>query len=474
VTPFAKSGGLADVMGALPPALARRGLDVRVALPRYGWIVRDGLAAHPEPLGVPVAPTERWCSVLEGSLDGVPVYFLEHDSLYDRAHLYGPPGEAYPDNCLRFAVLSRGVLQLCHHLDWWPDVIHANDWQTALVPVYLNTVAEGPLRRAASLLTIHNLAYQGWFRRRDAACINIGNGDDLQQLGLMSYNAVNLLKGGIHHATLVSTVSPTYAREIQTPWYGEGLDAVLRSRRADLFGVVNGIDYTAWDPRTDALIPRNFSAEDLGGKRFCKAALQQEVGLPERPDLPLVGIVTRLSRQKGVDVVASVLGRLLDLGIQVVLLGTGDPWAMDFFREADRLHPQRFRARITFDERLAHLIEAGSDFFLMPSRWEPCGLNQMYSMRYGTIPIVRATGGLHDTGKGFDEERGEGTCFKFYDLTPDALVDVVRWAVHVYRERPLAMAALIQRAMTRDFSWDRAAATYEYFYRLAQVRRAGG
>lgn len=473
VAPFAKSGGLADVMGALPPALRRRGLDIRVLTPRYGWIDRDGLQRHDSPVGVPAGPSERWCAVFEGDLDGVPVYLLEHDVLYDRPYLYGPPGHNYTDNCLRFALLSRAALQLCHHLGWWPDVLHANDWQAALVPVYLNTAAgESPLARAASLLTIHNLAYQGWFLRGDATSINLG--PDLDHLGLEAYDAINLLRGGILHATLVNTVSPTYAKEIQTSWYGEGLDVVLRSRAADLFGVLNGIDDRRWDPASDPLLPRRFTADDLSGKRYCKAQLQREAGLPQRPEVPLVGMVTRLSRQKGIDVVAATLQRLLDLGVQLVLLGSGDPWAEEHFNEASRQLRPRFHAWLTFDERLAHLIEAGSDFFLMPSRWEPCGLNQMYSMRYGTIPIVRATGGLHDTGESFDEDRGSGTCFKFHDLTPDALVNVTAWATRIYRERPLAMADLVQRAMAQDFSWGRAAASYEYLYRLACVRKAGG
>ncbi len=473
VVPFAKSGGLADVMGALPPALRRRGVDVRILLPRYGWIDRDGLKRHRRPLGVPTGPLERWCSVLEGELDGVPVYFLEHDALFQRPHLYGPPGQEYADNCLRFALLSRGALQLCHHLKWWPHVFHANDWQAALVPVYLNTVARGtpPLEEAASVLTVHNLAYQGWFHKDEMVNLDVG-WEHFNHLGLEAYDAINLLKGGINHATLVTTVSPTYAQEIQTQWYGEGLAGVLRSRKDDLFGLLNGIDPAAWDPRSDALIPRPYGNDDLSGKRFCKAELQREAGLLPRPEVPLIGMVTRLSKQKGIDLVASALDRILDLDVQVVLLGTGDPWAMDFFKTAAERHRGRFCAWITFDERLAHLIEAGSDLYLMPSRWEPCGLNQMYSMRYGTLPIVRATGGLEDTGQSLDEATGEGTCFKFHDLTEEALLGVVAWAARVYREQPQVMAMMIQQAMRQDFSWDRSAATYEYYYRLARVRRA--
>lgn len=471
--PFAKSGGLADVLGALPQALRQRGIDVRLLMPRYGSIPRDSLRRHPAPLGVPLGSGERWCALLEGRIGDVPTYFLEHDVFFDRPHLYGPPGSAYPDNGLRFALLSRGALQLCHYLSFWPDVIHANDWQAALLPVYLNTVTRGTrLERVASVLTIHNLAYQGWTSPTDA--MELGLGSDLRLLGLEAYGAINLLKGGIHHATLVTTVSPSYAREIQTPWYGEGLDVVLRSRSADLFGVMNGIDVSVWDPERDPLIPRSYGRQDLSGKAYCKAALQQEAGLAPRPEVPLVGIVTRLSAQKGIDLVVAALDRLLDLDLQLVVLGTGDDWAEDLFRGVQSHRPDRFRAWIAFDERRAHLIEAGADFFLMPSRWEPCGLNQLYSLRYGTIPIVRATGGLHDTGQAFDRETGSGTCFKFYDLGVDALVSAVGEAVDVFRTRRIAIAAMIERGMAEDHSWARAAASYEYFYRLAKVRRLGG
>jgi starch synthase len=473
VAPYAKTGGLADVMGALPAALRRRGIDVRVLMPRYGWISRQGLQQQVAPLGVPVSPVERWCAVLEGRRGEVPIYFLEHDVLYDRPDLYGPGGGAYADNCLRFALLSRGALQLCHHLGWWPDIIHANDWQAALSAVYLNTVTAGtPLAATASVLTIHNLAYQGWFYLEDMQSIGL-DPRQASPLGLEWAGYLNLLKAGIHHATLVTTVSPSYAREIQTPWFGEGLDPVLRSRRSDLFGVLNGIDTALWDPAADPHLPRNYSADDLSGKAYCKAVLQQEAGLAPRPDVALVGMVTRLSPQKGVDVVAACLDRLLDLDIQLVLLGTGDAAAEEFFRAAAARRPDRFRAFISFDERLAHLVEAGSDLYLMPSRWEPCGLNQMYSFRYGSLPIVRSTGGLQDTGTNLDTFSGEGDCFKFYDLTADALVGVVGWAASTYREQKTLFYSMVRRAMAEDFSWDRAAASYEYFYRLASVRRRG-
>lgn len=473
--PYAKTGGLADVMGALPPALHRRGVDARVCMPRYRRIERHALTAHSQPLGVPLGSGERWCSVLQGEHHGVPVYFIEHDELFDRDQLYGMPGAAFWDNCLRFALLSRGALQLCLHLDWLPDVVHCNDWQAALIPVYLNSVAQGtPLARTASLLTIHNLAYQGQFSKDQWQHLGL-DWEHFTVQGLEYYDDINVLKGGINHATTVSTVSPTYAREIQSAAYGEGLEGVLRARGADLVGVLNGIDYEVWDPATDPHIAANFSAADpFEGKAACKAALQQEAGLPLRPDLPLVGMITRLVAQKGLDLMAESMDRLLrETELQLVLLGTGEAWAADFFSQLAQQHPDRVCAWITFDEALAHQIEAGADFFCMPSRYEPCGLNQLYSMRYGTLPIIRATGGLEDTGQNFDEGANSGECFKFRDATADALVRTVKWACWLYLNRPQALAAAVQRAMKRDFSWEGVARKYEQLYRVAMTQRGG-
>ena len=473
-TPFAKTGGLGDMVGALAPALRQRGLDVRLLLPRYGWIRRDGLSQHPRPLSVPAGGSERWSALLQGQLAGVPVYFLEHNVAFDRSGVYGPPGGAYEDNCFRFALLSRGALQLCAHLNWWPQVFHAHDWPTALVPVFLNTVGRGtPTGAAASVLTIHNLAHQGWFDRSRFAETGLEVGFH-QHLGLEGNDGINLLKGGIYHSTVISTVSPTYAQEIQTPSYGEGLDALLRSRQSDLFGVLNGIDEEVWNPATDPHLPHRYGAEDLAGKRACKAALQQEAGLPQRPEVPLLGLVSRLAAQKGIDLLLAGIDRLLELDLQLVVLGTGDPSAEQLLAQLSARRRDRVHAWIGFDERLAHLIEAGSDFFLMPSRWEPCGLNQMYSHRYGTVPIVRATGGLEDTVQNFDSATGEGTGFKFRDATSEALLGAIQAALRVYREDRLGMATLVRRVMAERHGWDRAAAAYEYLYRLALVRKHRG
>jgi len=472
--PFAKTGGLADVSGALPRVLAARGIDVRVVMPLYAGFDWGGLERLDGTVVVPMGWGGRaYAGVRMGRLPGsqVPVYFLEHHAFFDRPYLYGPPGEAYGDNLARFAFLSRGGLALAKALGWIPDVVHANDWQTALAPAYVNTVEHGgPLASAATLLTIHNLAYQGVFGGDALPVTGLGwehyRGEELEHFG-----ALNLMKGGCAHATLLSTVSPTYAREIQTPAFGYGLDGVLAGRSHDLAGILNGIDIHEWDPTTDPHIAAPFSADDLTGKAECKGALQKEAGLPVRDEVPLFGLVGRLTSQKGVDVLAHALDRLLDLDLQLVLLGTGDREAEHFFGTMAARRPDRFAAWLHFDNGRAHRVEAGSDFFLMPSRYEPCGLNQLYSLRYATLPVVRATGGLADTVVNFDEATGDGTGFCFADLTPEAVHDTVGWAVATWYHRRGDIEQMRRRAMAQDFSWDHAAGEYEVLYRRAVERR---
>jgi starch synthase len=448
-------------------------LDVRILLPLYGWIDRRNLTRLKDPLEVQLGRQAISCPIWEGRAKDVPVYLIENRDLYHRPYLYGPPGGTYEDNGLRFSLLSQGALAICPALGFWPHVFHVHDWQASLVPVFLNTTASQPNHgRAACVLTIHNLAYQGWFGKDVLACAGL-DGRHEEHLGLIINDRVNLLKGGIHHSTLITTVSPTYASEIQTAGYGEGLDGVLRSRRLDLFGVLNGIDEQLWNPATDPHLPRNYTPDDLSGKQYCKAALQQEARLEQRPDVPLIGMVSRLVQQKGIDILISAMDRLLLQDIQIVMLGTGEPELEEYFRTLSK-RSSRFRAWVSFDERLAHLIEAGSDLFLMPSRYEPCGLNQMYSQRYGTLPIVRATGGLRDTVQNFDAATGDGSGFVFNDANPVALAEVVKWASDTYRHSTAAFRAAQRQAMLRPHGWNRSAASYEYFYRLAIVRRHGG
>ncbi len=468
--PFAKVGGLGDVAGALPLALAARGHDVRVVMPRYRSTRRLESKLLDGALGVPFGPGTRWCGVHRANLRqddqrvSVPVYLIEHDQLFDREGVYNDKNGEFGDNLERYGLLSLGSLEMCRYLGFEPDVIHVHDWPTSLIPVLLDTVErDTELARAATVLTIHNMGYQGWFERRDWSRAGLPwHGDALR--ALTSYDQLNLLRAGIVHSTLVSTVSPRYAREIQSREGGEGLDDLLRSRGGDVLGILNGIDEHAWNPRTDPHLPAHFDAFDLSGKAACKAALQRELGLPVRPDVPLIGIVSRLVTQKGLDIVAAALDRLLADDVQLVVLGSGDGrLEADFLARSQ--WSDRFRAWIGYSEPLAHRIEAGADLFLMPSRYEPCGLNQLYSQRYGTLPIVRAVGGLDDT-----VDNGV-TGFKFEDLTVDALVGTVRWATATYRGEPDRFRSMQRRAMTRSMGWAQAARQYEALYRLATSKR---
>jgi len=475
VVPYRKTGGLADVAGVLPKVLHRRGIDVRVVMPLYQGLQWDRLELLDGSLKVPMYFGEALAAVRQDrpAGGGVPVYFIEHRGYFDRPYLYGPPGHAYPDNLERFAFFSRASLELCKALGFEPDVVHANDWQTALVPVYLNTVEWAqPLHGAASVFTIHNMAYQGVFD---------GGGMFITGLGGEHYNAgefehfgsMNLMKAAIQHSTMLSTVSPTYAAEIQGPVHGFGLDGVLAARGADLKGILNGIDTDEWNPASDPHLPARYGPRKISGKATCKAALQEEFGLPVRKDVPVFGVVGRLTDQKGSDILAHALERILDWDLQLVLLGSGDPDAESFFAEVSRVRPDRFGAHIGFNDGLAHRIEAGSDFFIMPSRFEPCGLNQMYSLRYGTLPVVRATGGLVDTVAQYDEATGEGTGFLFDQLDPGSVADAVGWALSTFYDRPRHVRAMRNRGMKLDFSWDRAAADYERLYLDAYERRRG-
>ena len=474
-TRFVKAGGLGDVVGALPAALRALGHDARIVLPRYDVIPTAGLMRHATPLGVPLGDGEAWSAIYETRLPGtdVPVYLLDHEGLFGRGYLYDPPGSVAPDNLVRFGMLSRGALQLCKYLGWTPDLFHVHDWPTALVPVYLNTTeADGPLARSATVLTLHNLAHQAKFPATDLATIHLP-ASEMRADSLEDFGAVNPLKGGIFHATKLTTVSPRYATEIRTPEGGAGLDAVMRFRGGDLVGILNGIDERLWNPRTDPALAAGYDADDLSGKAACKRALQKEMGLAERADVPLLGIVSRLSEQKGTDVVLASLSRILDLDAQMMIVGSGDLAAEGYLLWRSHHGGDRFRAWIGFSEQLAHRIEAAADLFLMPSRFEPCGLNQMYSQRYGTLPVVRATGGLDDTVENYDQETGSGTGFKFWDLNADALVGTVKWAIETYRSRPEQFRAMQRRAMKKGFGWEVAAREYAKVYEWALVQRRG-
>jgi starch synthase len=476
--PFAKSGGLGDAVSALAMALSRLGHDVRVFIPRYYSIDRSSLEPLAGAMSVWVGGTEHWTQVFRSKLPNseVPVFFLDYEKYFGRSGVYGPSSrEEYPDNAERFALLSKAAFQLCRKLGWYPDVLHAHDWPSSLVPVYASTLERlGEFQGAATILTIHNLGYQGVYPKEHYLSLGL-DWDQFHGSGFEFHDAINLLKAGITTADCLTTVSPTYAREIQTPGYGFGMDGLLRHRSRDLVGILNGVDTDTWNPETDPLIPATYSCGDLSGKAACKAELQRTFGLSVDSKIPLFGMVARLTEQKGI---GELFGKgygaaeqlCTALKAQVAVIGSGDQWCEDELNRLSAVYPN-FKARIGYDEGLAHLLEAGSDFYLMPSRYEPCGLNQMYSLRYGTLPVVHRTGGLADTVENYSQETGEGTGFMFDDLTPRALYNTVGWAVWAWYQKPGHIASMKQKAMTRVFSWEKSAMEYIAVYSRALSRR---
>lgn len=478
--PFAKTGGLADVAGVLPKFLKALGHDVRVVMPLYGcidqWKYR--LSPLPGPLGVWMGIMgELWCGVRESKLPNsdVPIYFIEYDRYFARQQLYNQPdGSGFLDNDNRFVFLSRAALQLCKKLHFTPDIIHCNDWHTAAVPIFLNTAYanDNTLRNTASLLTIHNMEYQGRFYSGLMNVLDIG-WEHFNHLELEWQGQVNLLKGGIYHSTLFNAVSHGYAREILTPQFGHGLEGVVQDRKDALRGVLNGIDYDEWNPATDPYLTAPYDVPHMEGKAVCKHALQEEMGLETRRDIPLFGLVARLVDQKGIRLLAQIFNDIMRLDLQIALLGSGEAWAHNFFNQMAQKYPGKFACYIGYSNPLAHRIEAGSDFFLMPSVFEPCGLNQLYSLRYGSLPIVHAVGGLNDTVENFDEYRHTGTGFKYNDQTPDALYNTIGWALSTWYHRQNDIIAMRARAMEKRFSWQESANQYTDIYREAIWRKTG-
>jgi starch synthase len=467
VMPYAKTGGLADVAGALPKFLTGLGADVRVFMPLYREVRKKNLPLTPvlDDAAVDIGGKNIAFSVFEHRSGGVSVLFIDRPEYFDRDHLYGTPSGDYPDNGDRFAFFSRAALETMRKTDFRPDVIHGHDWQAALAFAYLRFVlADDPFfSRTRSLFTIHNLAYQGLFDKdllgRIGLPESLFNMDDLEFHG-----RVNALKAGILYATAVTTVSPRYSREIQTPEFGCGLDGLLRHRAGVLSGLLNGVDYNDWDPATDRLIPASFGPGDLAGKKRCREELVRMFGLSAPPDVPVAGMVTRLAAQKGLDIVCEALDSLIDLGLTVVILGTGDRKIQEFLAAAQKKHSRRLGLKIAFDEKIAHTIYAGSDAFLIPSRYEPCGLTQMYALKYGTIPVVRATGGLDDTIQEFDPRSGSGNGFKFPEAETAPLLAAAARAVKTFR-RPDEWGRLVRNALAADFSWERSAAAYLALYK---------
>lgn len=455
--PLAKTGGLADVVGALPSALRAFGDEAAVVIPRYGSIDLKRARRVFDSMPVYLGPA-RYDTSIYLAPEEFPLYLVDCPPLFDRKGFYGESGIDFPDNHIRFAVFARAALGVARYL-FRTEIFHCHDWQSGLVPAYLRTTfATDPTYLGTrTLFTIHNLGYQGLFAKTALAEValdpSVYRPDGMEFFGRASY-----IKGGISFADWLSTVSPTYAREIQTPEFGFGLDGALRARTGELTGILNGVDYREWSPDVDPLIPAHYSLEDLSGKRVCKEHLVREFGLPsEAMDRPLIGVVSRFTRQKGTDLLAQAAARIVDRDVYLVALGTGEPEYEEFFRQMTADLPGRIAVRIGFDNGLAHRIEAGADIFLMPSQYEPCGLNQIYSLRYGTVPVVRATGGLDDTIE-------DSTGFKFKEYSPEALLGGVSAAIEAYADRG-SWQEMMRRGMRADFSWKASAAEYSELYR---------
>jgi len=471
--PFAKTGGLADVVGALPGALQKLGHKVIVVMPLYQRIDRAKFKIEPilSPVGVWMGGAEEWCTVYGTSnADGVPVYFIEFANYFDRVGLYHDDEfNDYLDNPRRFAFLSRAALQFCKDIGFKPDIIHAHDWQTALAPAYLKIWHwdDQVLGAAASVLTIHNIGYQGKYPARDYAYTGLQSGNFTSRK-FEDHGAMNYLKGGIHYADMVNTVSPSYARETRTPELGYGMAMYLNDKGDHYLGILNGVDYDDWNPATDALIPQTYTTNDLSGKAVCKRVLQERLDLEIEEGVPIVGVVSRFVDQKGLDLLAAAIEPIVNnMRVQFAILGSGDKGLEWYFGGLPARYSGRIGSFIGYNNELAHLIEAGSDFFVMPSRYEPCGLNQIYSLKYGTLPVVRATGGLDDTVEQYNEATGDGTGFKFWDSSSHAIYYAVGWAVSTYYDRPHHIVQMQQKAMQLSFTWETSALQYEQVYRRA-------
>ncbi|MBU4343707.1 MAG: glycogen synthase GlgA [Candidatus Omnitrophica bacterium] len=456
VVPFAKTGGLADVIGALPEALSKRGHTCSVILPLYKCVKENGF----DPALFKEEKDFKFYFLKHGNVN---IYFIESDEYYNRDQLYGIPQGDYPDNALRFGFFAKAIVALIPHIGR-QDIIHCNDWQTGLVPLYIRLFhkKDSLFSDTKTLFTIHNMAYQGLFGREYMRRLNIP-GKLFNMHGLEFYGRMSFLKAGIIYSDAISSVSKGYAREILTKELGCGLDGLLNTRKKALYGIVNGVDYSVWNPETDKFIAKKYSARDMGGKLECKKDVLGEYGIKYDPSRPLIGMITRLAEQKGIDIVADCMDKLLELGIDLALLGFGDEKYNNIFKGLSEKYKGHVGARIGFDNVLAHKIEAGSDMFLMPSRYEPCGLNQLYSMKYATVPVVRAVGGLDDTVEDFDPVTKKGNGFKFQEAYGEALLASMKKAVEVFKNKDL-WNTLLQNGLSCDYSWAASAEKYEKLY----------
>lgn len=481
VVPYSKTGGLADVSGALPKFLASLGHEVIVLTPLYRQ-VRDKSrpAATGRKVAVPVGADLLSASIYTANFPDskAKVLFIGHEPFFDREGLYGDAKGDYADNCSRFVFFGRAVLETLKAIDFRADVIHCNDWQSGLIPVYqkIAYALDPQIGKAALVYTVHNMAYQGKFWHWDMPILNIG-WEHFNYKELEFYGGINFMKGGIVFSDTITTVSPTYSKEIQADEeFGAGLQGVLKERSADIVGILNGIDYAVWNPKTDRNLPANYDSRNMAGKAACKKALQVEAGLAEKPQVPLLSMITRLVDQKGLDLVGEIITDLMKEDIQLVILGTGLEKYHKLLGDVAAKYPDKCAVWLKFDDRLAHLIEAGSDVFLMPSRYEPCGLNQMYSLKYGTVPLVRATGGLTDTVVDATQDAVTArvaTGFVFTQYEGRVLLDTVRRALEAYADDD-TWDTIVKTGMGQDWSWTRSAREYERVYRQTIEKNKGG
>lgn len=471
--PFAKTGGLADVSGALPAALAAEGGEVKVFMPLYGSIntVNHGLTFARELYDIPVqigGETVYYHVWYKKTGDGVEHYFIDCPRYYHRASIYTND----PDEDKRYILLQNAVFQILQRFNWAPDIIHGNDWQTALLPVYLREKYswDSLFWKTASVLSIHNLEYQGTFAKESIYHAGLYY-DKYYPLGPYEFhNTFSFLKAGLVYADAITTVSETYAHEIQTPEYGARLDGVLRTRHDDFYGILNGIDPNEWSPAVDKFIPQHYEFETFAEKSKNKKALLDYFGLPLRDNVPVIGMISRLTAQKGFEVISQVFPELAQMPVQFVFLGSGEQKYVDFLAWATLTYPDRVAAYSGFNNALAHLITAGSDMYLMPSRYEPCGLNQMYSLNYGTVPIVRKTGGLADTVRDYHEHNEAGNGFSFWDYTPYALFTSIQRALALFYQKE-GWLEVVKRGMSEDFSWQKSARKYMEVYQKAKSKQ---
>jgi starch synthase len=475
--PFAKTGGLADVAGALPKFIQSLGCELRVVIPYYRIVKHSGLPLQylGEEIEVPIGNEILKADIYQGRLNqDIPVYFIDREEFFDREYLYSTPKGDYFDNAERFIFFSKAALILCQQMGFSPEVIHHHEWQTGLIPAYLKSIFQNDtlFSHAASVFTIHNIAYQGVFKKEKFWLTGLPM-EMYNPEGIEFWERINFMKAGIVYADVINTVSQKYSKEIQTPEYGYGLEGILRKRGKDLYGILNGVDYQDWDPSHDSHLMARYDLKDISGKRECKKDLLKEFGLPPSlEDSPLLGMISRLADQKGFDLLVEILEELFTLDIGFVLLGTGEQKYHDLFIQVAHKYPQKAGIRISYDDRLAHKIEAGTDLFLMPSKYEPCGLNQIYSLKYGTIPVVRATGGLDDTILNYDPVTRRGNGFKFIRYDAKEFLNQIKVAIGFYSQ-PEHWKQLIRNAMSSDFSWERSAEAYLQLYRKALEKKKG-